>query len=64
MHLLLRLHVDDYENQGRRKNIRLIALTEVKEMGSTMNDYIKKILGDGLGLQWDKYEIKSSYRNR
>lgn len=54
--------VEDHENRGRRKNIRLIGLKEGKETGSTMNDYVKKILGDGLGLQGDEYEIERSHR--
>lgn len=55
--------VDDQENRGRRKNIRLIGLKEGKETGNTMNDYIKKILNEGLGLQGDDYEIERSHRS-
>ena len=36
--------VDDQENRGRRKNIKLIGLKEGKETGNAMNDNVKKIL--------------------
>lgn len=55
--------VDDQENRGRRKNIRLIGLKEGKETGNAMNDYVKKILNEGLGLQGDEYEIERSHRS-
>lgn len=55
--------VEDHENRGRRKNIKLIGLKEGKEAGNTMNDYVKKIMGDGLGLQGDEYEIERSHRS-
>uniref|UniRef100_A0A8P4G4W4 L1 transposable element RRM domain-containing protein n=1 Tax=Dicentrarchus labrax TaxID=13489 RepID=A0A8P4G4W4_DICLA len=56
-------HVDDQENRGRCKNIKLIGLKEGKETGNAMNDYIKKILNEGLGLQGDEYEIERSHRS-
>ena len=55
--------VDDQENRGRRNNIKLIGLKEGKETGNAMNDYIKKILNEGLGLQGDEYEIERSHRS-
>lgn len=54
--------VDDQENRGRRKNIKLIGLKEGKETGIAMNDYIKKILNEGLGLRGAEYEIERSHR--
>ncbi|KAK1882582.1 LINE-1 type transposase domain containing protein 1 [Dissostichus eleginoides] len=56
-------HVEDQENRGRRNNIKLIGLKEGKEAGSTINDYVKKILNDGLGLQGAEYEIERSHRS-
>lgn len=47
-------------NVEDRKNIRLIGL---KEAGNTMNDYVKRLLGDGLGLQGDEYGIERSHRS-
>ncbi|KAG7495694.1 hypothetical protein JOB18_003953 [Solea senegalensis] len=55
--------VDDQENRGRRKNIRLIGMKKGKETGNTMNDYVKKIMNEGLGLQGAEYEIERSHRS-
>ncbi|KAM7396125.1 hypothetical protein PAMP_019193 [Pampus punctatissimus] len=55
--------VDDQENRGRRKNVKLIGLKEGKEAGNAMNDYIKKILSEGLGLQGEEFEIERSHRS-
>lgn len=41
--------VEDQENRKTQNNVRLIGL-KGKEAGSAMNDYIKKILSDGLRL--------------
>ncbi|KAF3847098.1 hypothetical protein F7725_020126 [Dissostichus mawsoni] len=55
--------VEDQENRGRRNNIKFIGLKEGKEAGSTINDYVKKVLNDGLGLQGAEYEIERSHRS-
>lgn len=60
---LLWSRIEDKENRNRRNNIRLIGLKEAKEAGSAMNDYIKKILSDGLKLTGDEYEIERSHRS-
>lgn len=60
---LLWSRIEDKENRNRRNNIRLIGLKEAKEAGSAMNDYIKKILSDGLGLTGDEYKIERSHRS-
>lgn len=54
--------IEDYENQSRRNNVRLVGLKEGKEAGCNMNDYVKKILRDGFKLDGDEYEIERSYR--
>uniref|UniRef100_A0A665TMI1 L1 transposable element RRM domain-containing protein n=1 Tax=Echeneis naucrates TaxID=173247 RepID=A0A665TMI1_ECHNA len=55
--------VVDQENRGRHKNIKLIGLKGAKETAKAMNDYIKKILNEGLELQFEEYEIKRSHRS-
>lgn len=55
--------VEDQENRSRRKNVRLIGLKEGKEAGSTLNEYVGKILRLGLKLEGDEYEIERSHRS-
>ena len=55
--------VEDQENRNRRNNFRLVGLKEGKEAGSTMNDYIKRIMSEALELQGDEYEIERSHRS-
>lgn len=55
--------VDDQENRNRRNNVRLIGLKEGKEAGCALNDYVKKILFEGLGLAGDEFEIERSHRS-
>lgn len=55
--------IEDYENQSRRNNVRLVGLKEGKEAGSNMNDYVRKILRDGFKRDGDEFEIERSHRS-
>lgn len=55
--------IENYENQSRRNNVRLVGLKEGKEAGSNMNDYVRKILRDGFKLDGEEFEIERSHRN-
>lgn len=55
--------VDDQENRNRRKNVRLIGLEEGLESGGSINDYVMKILADGLGLRGEEYELERCHRS-
>ncbi|XP_019215745.1 perforin-1 [Oreochromis niloticus] len=54
--------VDDQENRNRIKNIRLIGLEEGLKSGGNINDYVMKILADGLGLRGEEYELERCHR--
>lgn len=49
--------------RGRRKNMKLIGVKEGKEMWTTTNYYVKKMLSEELGLQWKEFKTKKSHRS-
>ncbi|KAL7402142.1 hypothetical protein ABVT39_010371 [Epinephelus coioides] len=55
--------VENQENRSRRNKVRLVGLKDGKEAGTAMNDYIRKMRSDGLGLTGNEYEIERSYRS-
>lgn len=55
--------VDYLENHSRLNNINIIGLKEGKEAGCKMNEYILKILSEGLRRIGPEFEIERSHWN-
>lgn len=55
--------VEDLENRSRRNNVKIIGLKEGKEAGYNMNEYVQKILSEGLALTGLEFEIERSHRS-
>lgn len=54
---------EDLENRSRRYNIKIVGLKEGKEAGCKMDEYVQKILSEGLGLAGPEFEIERSHRS-
>ncbi len=48
--------VEDLENRSRRKNVRMVGLTEGKEEMGKVIQYVDRILFQGLGLTGNKFK--------
>ena len=61
---LLRLKVDDLENRGRRKNLKIVNLPEKAEGGGTLADFLQSVLPTLVGLPADHppLEIERAHR--
>ncbi|KAL7886735.1 hypothetical protein AOLI_G00044560 [Acnodon oligacanthus] len=54
--------VDDQENRSRRNNVRIIRLKEGKEAGGSLQDYVRRILSEGFGLNGPEFEMERCHR--
>ena len=54
--------VEDLENRSRRNNVRMVGLKENKEQRGGVQQYVERILSEGLGLAGQEFEIERAHR--